>query len=130
MSFPIDVLVLPLGVTREFVCKSPPTTGYTIAWGVNGTSATSIEFQDYIVLGEEVHLQNGGIQRNLIFIADIKANNTHIRCILTSINDGESGFLVDISLSLQGKVVTELIKKLSNDRVSPLRSSTFSYCDI
>ena len=105
----IDILVLPLGVTREFACTSPPEPGYTIAWGVNGTSATSPQFQDYIALGEEVHSENGGVLRNLTYKADARANNTHIRCAVTNINNGEYMVPVDMNCTLQGKLVSELI---------------------
>ena len=99
-----DLLVLPLGVTREFVCTSPPGSGYTIAWGVNGRSATSSQFQDYLILGEEVHLENSGIQRNLTYTADARANNTHICCAVTNIYNGEFKVLVDMNLTLQGMI--------------------------
>ena len=98
-------MVLPLGVTKEFACASPPATGYAVFWGVNGTSAVSSQFQDYIVLGEEVHSQNGGILRNLTYTADARANNTHIRCAVTNISYGDSIVSVDIHLTLQGKLV-------------------------
>ena len=122
------MLVLPLTVTSEFVCTSPPEPGYAVAWGVNGTSAVHSRFQDYIVLGEEFHLVNGGIQRNLTFTADARANNTHIRCAVTNINNGQFIVLVDLKLTLQGKLVIELINYAVNV-TSPLRSSTSSYCD-
>jgi len=104
------VLVLPLGVTREFVCTSPPGLDYTVHWGVNGISAVSPQFQDYIALGEEVHSENGGIQRNLTYTADARANNTHIRCAVTNINNREDYMvLVDMNCTLQGELVSELI---------------------
>ena len=104
MFFHVDVMVLPLGVTREFACRSPPELGYVVNWGVNGASATGPQFQDYIVLGEEVHSENGGIQRNLTFTADARANNTHIRCAVTNINNGEFMVPVDMNCTLQGKL--------------------------
>ena len=104
-----DVVVLPLGVTREFACTSPPGTGYAIAWGVNGTSGTGPQLQDYIALGE-VHSENGGIQRNLTFTADARANNTHILCAITNIYNREYYTIpVDMNSTLQGKVGSELI---------------------
>lgn len=105
-----DVLVLPVGVARQFVCTSPPESGYTIAWGVNGTSATSSQFEDYIDLGEEIHLENGETQRKLTFTADARANNTHIRCVVNHIFNGASLVPVNIILTLQGKLAIELIK--------------------
>jgi len=96
------VLVLPLGVTREFTCISPPEPGYAVNWGVNGISAASPQFQHYIALGEEVYSENGGIQRNLTFTADARANNTHIRCAVTNLYNGEFIVLVDMNLTLQG----------------------------
>ena len=106
----IDVMVLPLGVSRNFTCTSPPESGYAIVWGVNGTSGADPQFQDYIVLGEEFHLiENGAIQRNLTFTADARANNTHIRCAVTNINNGEFMVPVDVNCTLQGKLVIELI---------------------
>ena len=103
------MLVLPLGVTREFVCTSPPGPDYAVNWGVNGTSAVSSQFQDYIVLGEEVHSGNDGTQRNLTYTAGVRANNTHIRCAVTNINNGEFLVPVDMNLTLQGKLVSESI---------------------
>ena len=94
--------MLPLGVTREFACTSPPKPGYAIAWGVNGTSATNSQFQDYTDLGEEIHLENDGIQRSLNFTADARANNTHMRCAITNIYNGELMVPVDVNLTLQG----------------------------
>ena len=83
----IDALVLPSG---SFVCISPPEPGlyhryysiygYTIAWGVNGISAASTQLP-HIALGEEVHSGDGGVQRDITFTADIRANNTHLRCV-------------------------------------------------
>ena len=99
--------MLPLGVTRKFVCTSPPEPGYAVAWGVNGTLGTSSQFQDYIALGEEVHSENGAIQRNLTFTADARANNTHIRCAVTNINNGEFIVGVDMNVTLQGKLIIE-----------------------
>ena len=104
------MLVLPLGVAREFACTSPPEPGYVVAWGVNGTSAVSSQFQDYIVLGEEVHSENGGVQRNLTYTADARANNTHILCVVTSIFNREYYMVpVNVNCTLQGKLVIELI---------------------
>ena len=103
------MLVLPLGVTREFACTSPPEPGYAIVWGVNGTSGADPQFQDYIVLGEEFHLVNGGVLRNLTFRADARANNTHIRCAVANIYNGEHMVPVDMNCTLQGKLVIELI---------------------
>ena len=104
------MLVLPLGVTREFACTSPPEPGYALAWGVNGTSATGPQFQDYIVLGEEVHSENGRVQRNLTFTADARANNTHIFCAVTNIYNREYYMVpVNVNCTLQGKLVIELI---------------------
>ena len=123
------MLVLPLEVIREFACTSPPEPGYAIAWGVNGTSAVSSRFQYYILLGEQLHLENGAIQKNLTFIADARANNTHIRCAVTNINDGKLIFPVDLNLTLQGKQEIEVVIYLTNV-TSPLRSFTSSYCDI
>ena len=101
--------MLPLGVSRNFTCTSPPGPGYIIAWGVNGTSVTSPQFQDYIVLGEEVYLENGGIQRNLTYKADARANNTHIFCAVTNTYNGEHMVAVNMNCTLQGKLVSELI---------------------
>ena len=103
------MLVLPLGVTREFECASPPGSGYVVSWGVNGTTSNISQLQDYIVLGEVVHSENGGIQRNLVYTADARANNTHIRCAVTNIHNGEFIVLVDMHLTLQGKLVSEVI---------------------
>ena len=106
----IDILVLPLGVNRNFTCTTLPEPGYVVNWGVNGTSAANPQFQDYIALGEEVHSENGGIQRNLTYKADARANNTHIRCVVTNINNREYYMVpVDMNLTLQGKLVIELI---------------------
>ena len=103
-------MVLPLGVIREFVCTSPPEPGYAITWGVNGESAVHSQFQDYIVLGEEVHSENGGIQRNLTFTANTRANNTHILCTVTNFYNREYYMVpVDVNCTLQGKLVSELI---------------------
>jgi len=102
--------VLPLGVTREFACTSPPGPDYAIAWGVNGTGGTDPQFQDYIDVGEIVYLEHDGIQKNLNFTADARANNTHIRCAVTNINNGEFMVPVDMNCTLQGKLVSELIK--------------------
>ena len=66
------------------------------------------QFQDYIALGEEGQSENGGIQRNLTYTADARANNTHIRCAVTNINNGYI-VLVDMNLTLQGKLVSEVI---------------------
>ena len=104
----IDVMVLPLGVSRNFTCTSPPESGYEIVWGVNGTSATSPQFQDYIYIGREVDSENGEIQEKLTFTADARANNTHIRCIVTHINNETFTVPVDICLTLQGKLASEL----------------------
>ena len=109
-------MVLPLGVTREFVCTSPPGPGYAVNWGVNGTSGADTQVQDYIVLGGEVHSENGGIQRNLTFTADARANNTHIRCAVTNIYNREYYMVpVDMNLTLQGKLVSELISYQTYD---------------
>ena len=101
------MVVLPLGVKREFVCRTPEP-GYGIVWGVNGTDAASPQFQDYIDLGEKVHLEDR-IQINLTFTAYARANNTHIRCLVTNIDEGESMVPDDMNCIVQGKLVGELI---------------------
>ena len=96
----IDLLVLPLGVTRHFVC----TSSHGIVWLVNGTSAASAQLPEWIVLGEEVQLENGGIQRNLTFTADARINNIHIRCIVSNF-EGQSYISLDVNLTIQGNLV-------------------------
>ena len=118
----IDVLVLPLGVTREFVCTSPPEPGHGILWLVNSTSTPSSQLP-YIALGEEVQSGDGGVQRNITFTADTRANNTHLRCIISNF-EGDSHISLDLKLTLQGKSVIAV--ELSANVTSPLRSSTSS----
>ena len=100
----IDVLVLPLGVTREFACTSPPEPGYAIVWIVNGESAASSQLP-YIALGEEVQFGDGGVQRNITFTADTRANNTDLRCIITN-SVGDSHISLYLNITLQGKSVS------------------------
>ena len=103
-----DMLVLPVGVSRDFTCTSPARQGYAIVWGVNGTSATSPQFRNYIALGEEVHSENGRIQRNLTYTADARANNTHILCKVTHIYDSKYHLEpVDVNCTLQGKLYSK-----------------------
>ena len=97
----IDLLVLPLGVTRHFVCTSPPGPGYGIVWLVNGESAASAQLPECIVLGEEIQSENGGIQTILTFTADARVNNTHLRCIVSNF-EGQSYISVDVNLTIQG----------------------------
>ena len=95
-----DLIVLPLGVTREFVCTSPPEPGHGIVWLVNGESAASSQLP-YIALREEVQSGDGGVQRNITFTADTRANNTHLRCIISNF-EGDSHISLDMNLTLQG----------------------------
>ena len=97
----IDLLVLPLGVTRHFECTSPPGRGHGIVWLVNGESAESSPLPECIVLGEEVRLENDGIQTILTFTADARINNTHLRCIVSDFW-GQSNISVDVNLIIQG----------------------------
>ena len=114
--------MLPLGVTKEFVCASPPEPGHGILWLVNGASAASSRLH-YIALGEEVQSGDGGLQRNITFSADIGANNTHLRCVISNF-EGNSHISLDMNLTLQGKSVIAV--ELSANVMSPLRSSTSS----
>ena len=95
-----DLIVLPLGVTREFVCISPPELGHGIVWLVNGASTPSSQLP-YIALGEEVQFRDGGVQRSITFTADTRANNTHLRCVITNF-EGDSHIALDMNLTLQG----------------------------
>ena len=95
-----DLIVLPLGVTREFVCTSSPGPGHGIVWLVNGESA-AISQLPYIALREEVQSGDGGVQRTITFTADTRANNTHLRCIISNF-EGDSHISLDMSLTLQG----------------------------
>ena len=119
-----DVLVLPLGMTKKFVCISPPGTGHGIVWHVNGASAASSQLP-YIALEEEVQTGDGGIQRNITFTADTRANNTHIRCVISNF-EGDSHISVDLNLTLQGQSVMEVELAEKINMTSPLRSSISS----
>ena len=99
--FFIEVLVLPLGVTRQYVCTSPPGSGYGILWLVNGASATISQLPEYILLGEDVQTEDGRVQGIITLTADIRANNTHLRCVISHF-DGGSNISVDVNLTLQG----------------------------
>lgn len=115
-------------MTREVSCTSPPGPGYGIVWLVNGTSAASNQLH-YIALGEEVQLGHGGIQTNITFTADTRANNTHLRCIVSDFW-GQSYISIDVNLILQGKsVIKSVIYVTKINRISPLRYSMSSYCD-
>ena len=78
---------------------------------MNGASA-AISQLPYIALGEEVQSGDGGVQRNITFTADTRANNTHLRCINTN-SVGDSHIPVDLNITLQGKsvIVLELADK-------------------
>lgn len=107
----IDVVVLPLEVAKEFVCTSPPGRDYIVSWGVNGSTSATImsQFQDYVVLGEEVLSENGGTQRSLTFKANARANSTRIRCVVSNHNNGEYMVPYDINIILQGKQESKLM---------------------
>ena len=107
------MLVLPLGVTKEFVCTSPPEPGHGLLWLVNGVVAAGSQLR-YIALGKEVHSEDGGVQRNITFTADTSANNTHLRCIVTN-SVGDSHIPVNLNITLQGKSV--IVLELANKHV-------------
>ena len=109
------MFMLPLRVTREFVYTSPPEPGHGIVWLVNGESAAGSQ-PPYIALGEEVQSGDYGVQRNITFTADTRANNTHIRCVISNFEEGSHTSL-DINLTLQGKSV--IVVELANKYVLP-----------
>ena len=100
----VELMVLPLGWTREFACTSPPGTDYVIAWKVNGTSASNALFEDYITVGEAVHLDIDVLEMNFTLTADARANNTLIQCDIYPFG-GEEYTEVNMSIILQGKSV-------------------------